>query len=82
MSLYLSSINNTDPIYIYGVPEPISSLNFVAIHHHYGTGDNKVALGSVFKSGDDIVIDRPHVRINPKEVNGIAASMVYPILSN
>lgn len=82
MGLYLSSINNTEPIYIYGVPEPISSLNFLAIHHHYGAGDNKVALGTVFKPGDDIGIDRPHVRINPKEVNGLCGYVVYPIAFN
>ena len=78
LSLYLSDINNTDPIFIYGVPNPILSLNFLMIHYHYGTGDNKIALASVFKSGAD-GIDKPHVRISPKEVNGLAGSVVYPI---
>ena len=81
MSLYLGSINNTDTIFIYGIPEPILSLNFPVMHFHYGTGDNKIALGSVFKSGED-GIDKPHVRISPKEVNGLAASLVYPIAFN
>ena len=82
MSLYLQSINNTEPIYIYGIPEPISSLNFLAIHYNYGTGDNKVALASVFKSGDDEGINNPHIRINPKEVNGLCGYVVYPIAFN
>lgn len=81
LSLYLGSINNTDTIFIYGIPEPILSLNFPVMHFHYGTGDNKIALGSVFKSGED-GIDKPHVRISPKEVNGLAASLVYPIAFN
>ena len=81
LSLYLGSINNTDVIFIYGVPEPILSLNFPVIHYHYGAGDNKIALGSVFKSGEDGK-DQPHVRINPKEVNGLCGQVVYPIAFN
>lgn len=81
LSLYIPDINNTDPIFIYGVPNPILSLNFPVIHYHYNSGDNKIALGSVFKPGEDGT-DKPHVRINPKEVNGLAASLVYPIAFN
>ena len=81
MSLYLGSINNTDVIYIYGIPNPILSLNFPLIHFHYGAEDNKIALGSVFNS-DDGGKDQPYVRINPKEVNGLCGYVVYPIAFN
>ena len=81
LSLYLSSINNTDPIYIYGVPEPILSLNFPVIHFKYDTGDNKIALASVFTSSDGGK-DQPYVRISPKEVNGLCGQVVYPIAFN
>lgn len=81
LSLYIQDINNTDQIFIYGVPDPILSLNFPAIHFHYGAGDNKIALGSVFKSGVD-GMNKPYVRITPKEVNGLCASVVYPIAFN
>lgn len=81
LSLYLSSINNTDIIYIYGVPEPICSLNFPLIHFHYDTEYNKIALGSVFNSNDGGK-DQPYVRINPKEVNGLCGNVVYPIAFN
>ena len=81
MSLYLSSINNTEPIYIYGIPEPILSLNFAAIHFKYDTGDNKIALASVFTSSDGGK-DQPYVRIVPKEVNGLCGQVVYPIAFN
>ena len=79
LSLYLESINNTDLIYVYWVPNPIFSLNFPLIHFHYDTVDNKVVLASIFKPGDDIGINQPHTRISPKEVNGLAGSLVYPI---
>ena len=81
MNLYLSSINNTDPIYIYGIPEPILSLNFPVIHFKYGAGDNKIALGSVFTPSEGGK-DQPYVRINPKEVNGLCGYVVYPIAFN
>lgn len=81
LSLYLSSINNTDPIYIYGVPEPILSLNFPLIHFHYGAEDNKIALASVFNSSDGGK-DQPYVRITPKEVSGLCGQVVYPIAFN
>lgn len=81
LSLYLASINNTDPVFVYGVPNPVLSLNFPLIHYRYGTGDNKLALGSVFKSGEN-GLNQPHVRINPKEVSGLAGYVVYPIAFN
>lgn len=81
LSLYLGTISSTDVIFIYGIPEPISSLNFPVIHYHYGEGDNKIALGSVFVPGEDGEIDKPHIRITPKENSGLCASLVYPIAS-
>lgn len=81
LSLYLGTISSTDVIFIYGIPEPISSLNFPVIHCHYGEGDNKIALGSVFVPGEDGGIDKPHIRITPKENSGLCASLVYPIAS-
>ena len=81
MSLYIQDINNTDTIIIYGVPNPIFSLNFHLIHFHYDTEDNKITLGSVFNSGDGGK-DQPYVRINPKEVNGLCGQVVYPIAFN
>ena len=81
LSLYLSSINNTEPIVIYGIPNPIFSLNFLLTHFHYDTEYNKVVLGSVFNSGDGGE-DQPYVRINPKEVNGLCGYVVYPIAFN
>lgn len=81
LSLYLSSINNTDPIYIYGVPEPAFSLNFPLIHFHYGAEDNKLVLASIFNSSEGGK-DQPYVRISPKEVNGLCGNVVYPIAFN
>lgn len=81
LSLYLASINNTDPVFVYGVPNPVLSLNFPLIHYHYDTVDNKLALGSVFKSGEN-GLNQPHVRISPKEVGGLAGYVVYPIAFN
>ena len=81
LSLYLSSINNTDPIYIYGIPEPILSLNFPLIHFHYGAEDNKLILASIFKDNEGGK-DQPYVRISPKEVNGLCGQVVYPIAFN
>ena len=81
MSLFLESINNTDFIYIYGIPNPVLSINFPVIHFHYDTGDNKIALGSVFNSGDGGK-DQPYVRINHKEVNGLCGNVIYPIAFN
>lgn len=81
MSLYLASINNTDVIYIYGIPNPVFSLNFPLIHFRYGAEDNKLVLGSVFKSGDGGK-DQPYVMVRPKEVNGICGQVVYPIAFN
>lgn len=81
LSLYLKSINNTDPIYIYGIPNPALSLNFPVIHFRYDTGDNKIALGSVFNSSGGGK-DQPYVRIAPKEVNGLCGNVVYPIAFN
>ena len=81
MSLYIQDINNTDTIIIYGVPNPISSLNFPLIHFHYGAEDNKLILASIFKDNDGGK-DQPYVRINPKEVNGLCGQVVYPIAFN
>lgn len=81
MSLYLASINNTDAIFIYGIPNPVLSLNFPVIHYRYGPGDNKIALGSVYNSSDGGK-DQPYVRIDPKEVNGLCGNVVYPIAFN
>ena len=81
MSLYISSINNTDPIYIYGIPNPVLSLNFPLMQIHYDDKDNKIALGSVFKSSDGGK-DQPYVRINTKEVNMLCGQVVYPIAFN
>lgn len=81
LSLYIQDINNTDTIIIYGVPNPISSLNFPLIHFHYGAEDNKLILASIFKDNEGGK-DQPYVRINPKEVNGLCGQVVYPIAFN
>ena len=81
LSLYLVSINNTDPIYIYGIPNPVISLNFPLIQFHYDAKDNKLILASIFKDNEGGK-DQPYVRINPKEVNGLCGNVVYPIAFN
>lgn len=81
LSLYIQDINNTDAIIIYGVPNPILSLNFPLIHFHYGAEDNKLILASIFKDNEGGK-DQPYVIVRPKEVNGICGQVVYPIAFN
>ena len=64
--------------YLYNIPEPITSLNFILINPHYDSTDNKCILGSVFTTIEGGK-NQPFIRINPKDDGIICGSFIYPI---
>ena len=65
-------------IFIYNIPEPLSSMNFVLITPHYDDTDNKCIIGSVFTTSEGGK-NKPFIRINPKEDGIIFGTVIYPI---
>lgn len=65
-------------IFIYNIPEPLISLNFVLINPRYDGADNKCIIGSVFRTTEGEK-NQPYIRISPKDDGIICGTVIYPI---
>ena len=65
-------------IFIYNIPEPLTSLNFVLITPHYDSTDNKCIIGSAFTTIEGGK-NQQFIRIKPKEDGIICGTIIYPI---
>lgn len=79
VSIYIRDVKKEKgEIFIYNIPEPLTSLNFVLINPHYDSTDNKCIIGSVFTTIEGGK-NQPFIRINPKDDGIICGTVIYPI---